>query len=344
MKRTTARWLLAALLTSASCSTQPHDNVEAPSESATDVDPYFRESSAISSEIGPQVITRDVLQDRRGDYWLATWNGIVQFDGKTFTNVTNRDGLRRYRAFHVCEDREGNLWFATVGAGVYRFDGTDYTNYTTEDGLVDDAVLTILQDRDGTMWFGGMGLTRFDGRTFTAFDEGDGFTSSDVHSISQAADGSLWIGTRGALFRYDGSSFVNFTAQHDVDIDPNSYTPAIIDRRGHVWFGGSNGLYHYDGVKVRQLFEPACFSLMEDSRGGIWFSGGAIEGQDPIRGTVVLNRFDPAAGLDQFLATRTQIEVPTGAVFDLTEDRDGTIWFGAGSGVGRIDGDSVRFY
>lgn len=307
-----------------------------------DIDLYFVESSGISSSRGPQVITRNVLQDRKGGFWLATWHGIIRYDGTTFTNVTNKDGLRRYRAFCLLEDHEDNIWLGTTGAGVYRYDGSNYTNFTTTDGLASDTVLSMLQDRDNNVWFGGMGLTKYDGRTFTSFTEDDGFTSSDVHSISQAPDGSLWFGTRGALFRYDGETFVNFTAEHEVNIGANSYTPALIDRRGQVWFGGSNGLYHYDGARVRHLFEPASFSLMEDSHGRIWFSGGALEGQGSKRGTSVLNRFDPAAGLENLLAAREQIEVGAGAIFGLTEDSDGNVWFGTGRGIGWIDGDTVH--
>lgn len=302
-----------------------------------DVDPYFVESSETSSKTGPQVITRNVLQDRNGGYWLATWNGLIRYDGTSFTNVTNKEGLRRYRAFCLLEDHQGNIWVGTTGAGVYRYDGKSYTNFTTQDGLVDDTILWMMQDRDHNIWLGGMGLTKFDGTTFTSFDEKDGFTSKDVHSIEQGPDGRLWLGTRGALFHYDGKTFVNFTEKHGVNLEKTSYTPAVVDRRGHVWFGGSRGMYHYDGARVRHVFQPACFSLMEDSNGNIWFTGGALEGQVSKPGTSVFNRIDPTGGGDNPLASRKQIEVGSGAIFGLTEDRDGSIWFGTGRGVGHLE-------
>ncbi len=153
------------------------------------------------------------------------------------------------------------------------------------------------------------------------------------------------FGTRGALFHYDGDTFVNFTEEHGVNIERASYIPTVIDRKGHLWFSGSKGLYHYDGKKVRHVFQPACFSLFEDSQGNIWFSGGWLKGEEgPKPGISVLNRFDPAAGLENILAARQQIEVNAGAIFGLTEDKDGNIWFGTGSGIGRIDGDTIQYY
>ncbi len=232
----------------------------------------------------------------------------------------------------------------TTGAGVYRYDGSRYTNFTTEDGLVHDTVLSMLQDRDGNLWFGGMGLTKYDGTTFTSFTEKDGFTNSDVNSIAQAPDGSLWFGTRGALFRYDGEAFVNFTKKLGLNVDRGSYIPALIDRKGHVWFSGSNGIYHYDGETLRHPFKLASFCLMEDSRGNIWFNGGALGGEDPKPRTTVLNRFDPADGLESMLSSSKQFEVESAAVFGLTEDEDGNLWLGTGRGVARIDGDTVQYY
>ena len=333
---------LALLLSLTSATLAQENNVQSNSE--TDVDPYFRESSGNSSKTGPQSIARNVLQDSKGVFWLATWQGIMRYDGTTFTNVTNKEGLRRYRTFSLLEDHQKNIWLGTVGAGLYRYDGNAYTNFTTKDGLVDNRVLSMMQDSDNNIWFGAMGVTKYDGKTFTSFTKKDGFTSSDVNSISQATDGSIWFGTRGALFRYDGNKFVNFTEKHGLNFP--GYIPTLFDRKGHLWFSGANGLYHYDGKKVRHLFQHASYSLMEDSQGNIWFSGGALKGdKNPQSGGSILNRFDPAAGLENILTARKQIKLKgRGMIFGLTEDNDGKIWFGTGRGIGRIDGDTVQYY
>ena len=328
--------LLGAIASSASVQVGGHGEVQTGQAEAKDHDRYFAETSVVTSEDGPRAITRNLLQDRDGDYWLASWNGIVHFDGTTFTNVTNKEGLRRYR--------QGILWFGTVGAGLYRYDGKTFTNLTTKDGLVDDTVLSIFQDSSGALWFGGMGLTKYDGTTFTAFTEEDGFTSADVHSISEAPDGSLWFGTRGALFRYDGESFTDFAKQHAIDIDRGSYTPALVDRQGHVWFGGSEGIYHFDGEQVRHLFPLPSFTLFEDSRGHVWFSGGGLEGDEPRRGMSVLNRFDPAGKLEDLRSTSQRYLIHNPALFGMMEDESGQVWFGTGSGIGRIEGKLARYY
>lgn len=347
MKRTPTRLLLFALVALSACASQAQQSADSkPVPEKADVDPYFVESSDISSNSGPQVITRNVLQDSKGGFWLATWHGIIRFDGTTFSNATINKGLKRYRAFSLLEDHQKNIWVGTVGgAGAYRYDGKTWTNFTMEDGLVDNSIVSMMQDSDNNIWFGAMGVTKYDGKTFTSFTKEDGFTSSDINSISQAPDGSIWFGSRGALFHYDGKTFVNFTEKHEVMISRNSYIPTLIDRKGHLWFSGENGMFHYDGEKVRHVFNPTCFSIFEDSQGNIWFSGGAIKGEKaPKRGITILNKFDPAAGLENILTAREQIEVQQGAIFGITEDKDGNIWFGTGRGIGMIDGDTVKYY
>lgn len=315
-----------------------------PAAANPDVDPVFAESSRVSSKTGPQTITRNILQDSEGGFWLASWNGIIRFDGTTFTNVTNQKRLRRYRTFSLLEDHQKNIWLGTIGAGLYRFDGKTYTNFTKKDGLVGDVVLSMMQDGENNIWFGGLGATKYDGSHFTSFGKEDGFTNSDVNSISQAADGSIWFGTRGALFHYDGKKFVNFTKQHALNISSNSYIPTLIDRKGQLWFGGGNGIYLYNGKRVRHVSKDPCFSLMEDSQGNLWFTGGAFQGKDPKPGISVLNRLAPTGGFENNLAARKQFEVQAGMIFGLTEDKDGNIWFGTTRGIGRIDGNAVRYH
>src|SRR5689334_1073177 len=57
------------------------------------IDPYFVESRDTFSVHGPQCIVRDVLQDKNGNIWLASWQGIIKYDGKVFTNYTLKESL-----------------------------------------------------------------------------------------------------------------------------------------------------------------------------------------------------------------------------------------------------------
>ena len=207
--------LLVLFVFIASCKGQnktdlPKDSISQPESILPEKDPYFAETKTVNTSYGPSNITRNIIQDRNGDVWLATWEGIIRYDGKSFTNFTNKEGLRRFRVFTILEDRKGNIWFGTVGAGVYCYDGKLFTNFTTKEGLANDRLGCIYEDKKGNIWFGTMGgISCYDGKTFTNFTTNDGLTSNDINSIIEDKNGNFWIGTRGEACFYDGKTFTN---------------------------------------------------------------------------------------------------------------------------------------
>jgi ligand-binding sensor domain-containing protein len=67
--------------------------------------------------------TVSLLQDRKGNLWIGSWEGgVVRYDGKYFTRFTEKEGLPSNEVWSLLEDRAGNIWFGTSG-GVTKYDG-----------------------------------------------------------------------------------------------------------------------------------------------------------------------------------------------------------------------------
>jgi hypothetical protein len=80
------------------------------------------------------------------------------------------DGLPSGTVQSVCQDRQGQMWFGSIGGGVSRYDGELFTTFTTRDGLAGNDVLCILEDRSGRLWVGTAdGVSRWDGQRFVNF-------------------------------------------------------------------------------------------------------------------------------------------------------------------------------
>ena len=79
------------------------------------------ETKSVATSAEPKYIIRNIIQDRNGNIWIAAYDGIFRYDGKSFTNITNKVSSARF--FSVLEDRKGNLWFGSIGSGVYYYDG-----------------------------------------------------------------------------------------------------------------------------------------------------------------------------------------------------------------------------
>jgi len=79
------------------------------------------EIKGVITSTGPNNTTRNIVQDRTGNIWIAAFDGIFRYDGKSFTNITSQVSSSHF--FSVLEDRKGNLWFGSIGSGVYYYDG-----------------------------------------------------------------------------------------------------------------------------------------------------------------------------------------------------------------------------
>jgi len=113
----------------------------------------------------PNGIVRTIKQDKKGNIWITSWEGVFKYDGKSFTNITSKVSSARF--FSVLEDRKGNFWFASIGSGVYYYDGKSFRNFTTKDGLTNDRVTTMYEDKSGNIWFGTEdGVSYYDGKSF----------------------------------------------------------------------------------------------------------------------------------------------------------------------------------
>ena len=286
------------------------------------------ETKGVITSHGPGSLVRKIVQDRKGNIWMASWEGIIRYDGKSFTNITSKVSSARF--FSVLEDRKGNFWFATVGSGVYYYDGKSFQHFTTKEGLLNNVVLSICEDKKGNIWFGGGGLSRYEGKSFRNFTTKEGLSNNDVNTIIEDKTGKLWIGTRGDACTYDGKTFTTLTNK-DGKAFYNVWS-IIEDKKGNILFGDNDGLWRYDGSTFTNFTPRGALSMIEDKKGNIWTCSGL-----PGSRSWVLSRYDGNSFSNE-KPTVTNVWLKEDAFFTVFEAYDGSIWVGTGEGVYRYDG------
>ena len=243
----------------------------------------------------------DVLEDRKGNLWLASQDsGVYYYNGKSFRHFTTKDGLGINSALHIYEDRAGNIWF-----GASRYDGKSFRNFTTKDGFPSNSIRLLLEDKTGKLWFGAQGENMFvyDGKTFTVLKNKDGKAFKNVWSIIEDKKGSIWFGDNDGLWRYDGKTFTKVSQKGAYAI--------IEDKKGNIWTTGADepprigqawSLSRYDAKSlyskkptVTEIISrpPAFLGLLEANDGSIWF--GSMNGVYRYDGKTITD-FKSAAG------------------------------------------------
>ncbi|MFQ6040721.1 MAG: two-component regulator propeller domain-containing protein, partial [Candidatus Poribacteria bacterium] len=300
-----------------------------------------------------------LLQDQRGNLWLATvagWpilgTGLVRYNGAEFITYTTADGLADDLVSALCEDRHGRLWFGTR-RGLTIFDGERFVSITE---FADDAaaetlarcwISAICEDSRGRLWFGtgsewvpsGHGVICFDGEDFQVYTTTDGLVNDDILSICEDRHGHLWFGTRGGVSRFDGKRFTNYTT--DDGLMGNFAITLCEDRSGRLWVGCGGGWF-FGGVSVfdGKQFVPftgdeawmnrSIRAIYEDRHGRLWIGVWGIAGVSMLKGEK-LTTFTAEDGLQDNL------------VSDILQDQEGGIWFAhLFNGATRLDVETLQ--
>lgn len=296
-----------------------------------------------TSPYGPNRITRTIMEDSKGTIYLATYEGVITYDGESFTNLTEKEGLDTCHAWSVLEDRKGGYWIATDDVGVYYYNGKTFKRFSTKDGLAFNRVLKIYEDTAGRIWFGTIdGMSRYDGLSFTNFTTEEGLPHNDIGCIVEDRTGKIWIGTRGGLCVIDEGEITKIT--NDGGRPFGGIVSVIEDREGNIWFGGGNGLWRYDGSSYKSITLEGVSCVYEDRQGNIWTNTNGWANKDlPNPHVWVLSRYDKESLVDE-KPSATQVRTEKGMFFGIEEDKKGDLWVGTLEGVFRYDGETFDHF
>ncbi len=232
--------------------------------------------------------TQICCQDREGRLWMGNHFGDIGLWQEGHLHPLS--GISSTNVFQAMEDRDGNLWIATLDRGLYRLRKQVITAYRRPATAPQGNVMgPILQTRTGAVWLASGGLTSFKEGRFTNYyrprqSHKPWDSVNMVDAISQDRDGSILEHTwDGAVWRFrDGrlraEPFLSARIKGRINV-------ILRDRAGNLWFGGERGLYRVHNGVVTQftardgLPGNTVNIIEEDGAGALWIgtSGGLVQ-------------------------------------------------------------------
>jgi len=91
----------------------------------------------------------DIIQDSKGNVWLATGGGLSKFNGVEFSNYTSKFGLNYSRLLSLSEDHSGNIWIGS-SQGINVFNGDIFLS--CQDSQLGKTVLALEKANNNLMW------------------------------------------------------------------------------------------------------------------------------------------------------------------------------------------------
>ncbi|WNJ16388.1 ATP-binding protein [Pontibacter sp. G13] len=248
----------------------------------------------------------DVIQDHRGYIWLATYNGVVRYDGYDFEVF--RKGLSHEsilppvgRSFtSLLEARNGWIWMSTLGEGFCAFDPfreqfINFPNESPDGRSINHAHRVFMEDSEGRVWLAEQDETdqvhfkyiHPDCPVPVAFSQGFKFDARPIYGgvLLEAQDGSIWMHRSDeGVFRWkSGQAEFERVLDGSGEFLLSGYTINYLHPAdGGIWIGTDSGLKWYDPYRASlgQLppkleSEPAIQSgaitfVEQDSVGNLW--------------------------------------------------------------------------
>lgn len=291
----------------------------------------------------------DIYFDNRDNAWLSTLShGVAQYStvSKSFSWLTEQEGLSNNHVRSTLQDQSGNYWFGTSGGGVCNYFGKQFTVYDKSSGLAGNFIYSIFRDSRKRLWIGtsDKGLSLLDSSKFFNYNKSNGFENVKVKAIAEDNRGILYFGTDGqGVYSYDGISF------KPIEELSKKYIRAIIkDKEETLWIAtAGTGLYRLEtqdskvsltNYTVKEgLLHNRLTSLLYDRSGRLWY------GTENNGIGCLVN------GMIQKRSVTTKEGLRSNAIRCMTEDNSGYLWLGtAGDGIASMplyQGDlKVRTY
>jgi len=272
----------------------------------------------------------EIAQTREGYLWLASWEGLVRYNGIDFRTFgrTSRPALQDNAITAVHAGADGELWFADSRGNLGQWQpGGRWRFWNREHGLPGSNIDAIVQDAQKRVWvtLNGVGLGRLDadGR-FRLIQPPAGMDGFVGLRPAWGPDGRLWLGTLGGLLYVDDEDRLQ-RAPAGFGLG-NVMAWPYRSPDGQLWVISGENIYRMEGQRlllVRTIPHAGRFTaILQDRYGELWLG---TENRGVLRvGRHGVETIDQRMGL------------PEGRVATLFQDRENSIWIGMNGGLYRL--------
>lgn len=297
------------------------------------IEPGTDQLSQLPPENGrPLPNIQQIFEDREGNIWLATSEGLERLSDVRVITYATRDGLPSDNVGTVAAGSEGRIWIGTSGGLACLKNGTIERISLGSEGEPASSmeVTSLYEDPHGMVWFGTRdgGLHRLqngqDQRVAALNREGG---PGYAMGICNNRAGDLLVGTAGAglqVFR-NGPLVRTFTSADGLR--NRSIFSLTIDREERAWIGETpevdvlqDSTISIPGVNAEMLSKTTILSTYDDSDGTVWAGG--------VNGLYRLK-----AGKWALVAFRPDERILAPEFFCLLEDDNGNLWSSGSRGI-----------
>ena len=290
------------------------------------------------------------LYDTTDNIWIGTEDGDYIFDYETenfepFKVLTAQGDSIKSNVNHIAEDRDGNLWFSTVGQGIFKYNISKHYLEHYEFKDANGLMASVLIDSENQIW----AVTNWGSPTVSKLNKAEnkfepfpityeaGQYNSNSLVMLEDSEHALWLGTWECglqkIDRYTGKAI---TYLHPSEGKGATHIHSLMEYAPHQLLIGSDDglllfntltcehqLFTEDETNPYSLSNRFVYPIVKDREGGIWvgtYYGG-------------VNYLSPNTGqFECFAHSRFYNSVNGTVIGRFCEDSSGYIWIASDDG------------
>jgi signal transduction histidine kinase/ligand-binding sensor domain-containing protein len=265
----------------------------------------FERSDGLSSDF-----IEMLFEDREGDVWVPTLDGLDRFRDLAVPTISVKQGLSNATVASVLAARDGSVWLGTA-------DGLDRWN---------NGRITVYRKKSVKAIAGSAkGEEEVPGQADVSEITGSGLPGDAIQALFQDSRDQIWAATANGIAYLENRRFIPVTSIAGVVFSISG------DQAGNIWVSQRENIFHLRGGRVVERFSFAGMGHPEGVRclvadpvgGGLWLAfreGGLAYFKDGrIRAS-----YAAADGLG------------AGHIRDLQLDPNGTLWASTDGGLSRV--------
>ncbi len=223
----------------------------------------------------PSDVLLSIIQTHNHYLWIASFNGLIRFDGAKFTvfNKRNTDVFKSNVIFSLAESPDSTLWIGTQGDGLLSYKKGKFKRV----GLDGHSIQRIFIKSNNSIWVGtrGSGIFIFNRKKniFKQFRIPN-FANVSIDVIKKDSSGTIWIGTEGkGIIKYKDNKFTNF---FNADLlSDKKVIELFFDNNKNLYIGTYKGLYYFDRHKFKHVSELKNYNInkiVQDKEHNLWIA------------------------------------------------------------------------
>jgi signal transduction histidine kinase/ligand-binding sensor domain-containing protein len=153
-------------------------------------------------------LVNDLCEDREGNVWVATPNGIDKFRATPVVTFSTRQGLSSDGVRAVLASKSGAVWVANAAA-LDRIENGTVKSYGPNSGLPGRSTTALFEDSQGRLWVGvDDAVAVFEHERFRLVADSSGHAIGPILEFAGGPDSTVWgvtVGSPSRLVRMNGS-------------------------------------------------------------------------------------------------------------------------------------------